>query len=276
MRFSFLFILSFLSIHFVKGQVENNKEAIVKNKVKSSVERHCFYNSSESCTTFFKSFDKRGNVTEWNMGRLGGFSKYQYNDKNQKIASFWIHKSDTSKIDTLLFTYDSLNEIIFDGRDRFKNLYDAKDRLIKHISINSNNKSDTPYTTFKSYEHDFYNNLTNEIHYENNEVVNSICYEYDSKLRLIQKKEYDTKYIVFRNKEYAEYKKPIEYFLTKITYDAKGRIKEKYDYHSDPCMSLDDHFTFKYFYKPNGLLRKATVFKKDKLKFTITYEYTFY
>lgn len=314
MKFNLIIILSFLSIYFSHAQVENTKEAIVKNKVKSSTERHCFTGSSGSCTVIYEAYDRRGNMIEWDMGRLGTRYKYIYDHKDRKVATIWVDKIDSTKIDTIRFSHDKHNEIVSEKNNpypynskNFTNYYDQKNRLTKRLSKSKNHENDsiikthifewtsfdkikseksfiikigqekdTLYPALTTYEYDIYENLTREIHYKDNEIVNTICYDYDTSLRLIQKKEYDEKSIEFWNNEYAEYKDRIEYYSTKITYDSKGRIKEKYTYFSDPCMSLDDHFTYKHFYKKNDLLHKVEVSRENKLRFTISYEYSFY
>ncbi len=311
MKFTLITILSFFSIHFTYSQVTNTKEAIVKNKVKSSTERYCFTNSSESCTTVYQAYDKRGNTVEWDMQRLGTKYEYVYDSKNRKIAKFWINKSATTKIDTTEYIYDTYNQIISKKTPEYnkvyKNSYDEKNRLVKRIytftnqdkdstaeieiytwtsfnkikseyffTLKKGQEKDTLHSTFNSFEYDIYENLTRKIHYKDNKIINTICYDYDTSLRLSEQKEYDDESIEFWNSEYAEYKDRIEYYVTKITYDSKGRIEEKYTYFNDPCMSLDDHFTFKHFYKKNDLLQKIEVIAKDKIMFTISFTYTFY
>ena len=187
------------------------------------------------------------------------------------------------------------------------NTYDAKNRLTKRISKSKSHdndsiistatftwtafdaiesksifsviqgkEQDTLYSTLKIYEYDVYENLTQEIHYKDRDIINTICYDYDASLRLIQKKEHDYDRIESANKHKYGGRDDIDVFLTILTYDTKGRVKEKYTYFSDPCMSLDDHFTYKHFYKRNGLLKKVEASNKHRKMFTITYDYTFY
>ncbi|EDP97595.1 hypothetical protein U8527_04560 [Kordia algicida OT-1] len=101
-------------------------------------------------------------------------------------------------------------------------------------------------------------------------------YEYDTFCRLVERREFDKSRLEFWNTEYAQYKKPITYFLTNISYDEKGRINEKYDYFSDPCESMDDHYLFKNFYKSNDLLEKTEIFFRGRRVSTTRYSYTFY
>lgn len=309
-----LIISSILAIYFSHAQVENTKEAIVKNKVKTSIEKHCFTGSSGSCTVIYEAYDRRGNMIEWDMGRLGTRYKYSYDNKDRKIATIWVNKIDSTKVDTIYFSHDIHNEIVSEKNNPYpynsknhKNYYDQKNRLIKRISKSKNHENDsimkthifewtpfdkikseksfiskleqekdTLYPTLTTYEYDTYENLTKEIYYKDNKVVNTICYDYDASLRLIQKKEFDEDQIKSLNEYKYGGREDIDVLLTTFSYDSKGRIKEKYTYFSDPCMSLDDHFTYKHFYKRNGLLDRVEVFKEGKLRFTISYEYSFY
>jgi len=314
MKYSFIVILNILLIFFAKAQVGNSKDIIIKNNVKSSLEKHCFTNSSGSCSVIFEAYDRRGNMTEWNMGRLGTRYKYLYDQKNRKTATIWIDKIDSTKVDTIHFAYDGFDELILEDNNPYPhnskynmNSYDQKGRLIKRISsakkhdndslvkahifewtsfdkiksehfftLKKGKEQDTLYSTLKTYEYDVYENLIQEIHYKDRDIVNTICYDYDASLRLIQKKEHDYDRIESANEYKYGGRDDIDVFLTTFTYDAKGRIKEKYTYFSDPCMSLDDHFTYKHFYKRNGLLNKVEASNTHRKIFTITYEYTFY
>ncbi|AXG69741.1 RHS Repeat protein [Kordia sp. SMS9] len=314
MKTYLLSIIAIFSIYNSNAQVENTKEAIVKNKVKSSEERHCFIGSSGSCTVIYEAYDNRGNIIEWNMGRLGTRYKYQYDQKNRKVATIWIDKSDTTKVDTILFKYDEFDKLVSENNNPYphnsenlKNWYDHKNRLIKQISRSKNHEqdsiisttilewtdfdkmkseyrfshkldaeNDTLYTHKKIYEYDSYENLTREVHSKNNEVFNTICYEYDASLRLIKKSTDNSNRIKMLNEHKYGNRKDIDVLLTTFTYDSQGRIKEKYTYFSDPCMSLDNHFTYKHFYKKNGLLDYVNVFEEEMLRFTISYKYTFY
>jgi hypothetical protein len=63
---------------------------------------------------------------------------------------------------------------------------------------------------------------------------------------------------------------------TRIEYAENGLIREEYMFVSDPCMSLENHFLFRYFYDERGLRTRADVYEEGDLSFQITYEYEFW
>ena len=276
MNLHFLHIISLLLAYFTNAQT-CMKEAIIKNKVKLVTETHYWDTPESSCSVFIKTYDKQGNMIGWSMQRLGFRDEYVYDQQNRKIATIRISKSANSTRDTILRkTYDQYGNLTFDGYNVFQNIYDDKNRLIKRIPVANSYSKDTVYSTFKTYKYDIHDNLIKETHYKDAKIENTIFYEYDSSCKLIEKREYNKSSIESFNKEYAEYKQPIVYFLTNIRYNQKGKIKEMYEFYSDRCMSFEDHYTFKYYYKPNGLLDKKEVFFTGRHKFSIKYEYTYY
>ena len=295
----------------ITAQIGNDKTIIVKNKVKSSFEKHCFSGSNSGCTAIWEKYDEKGNSIEWNMGRLGSIYRNIYDRKNNKIFTLWVDKTDSTKIDTIAYVYDKRNKIIQEGLDTFENFYNQKQQLIKQVSesinINENivrktknihwtsfDKIKTEITTvkilevkkktdldklrvyYKKYIYDDDNNLSKETHFHNDTLTNTIFYNYDSSNRLVKKREKDISRIETINSMKFGNREDISELITKISYDDNGFIKEKYTYFSDPCMSLDNHFLYKHFYLENGLLKSVDVYEKDYLVFTISYEYEYY
>ncbi|KAB1160516.1 hypothetical protein F7018_01175 [Tenacibaculum aiptasiae] len=298
-------------IQTISAQIENNKNLILKNKVKESFEIHCFSGSNSSCTSITEKYDRKGNSIEWNMGRLGMIRRNIYNKNNYKILTLYIDKLDSTKIDSIPYIFDKNNQLTQEGENKFENFYNSKKQLIKQITKNHDNKKKiiqktktiawtsfekvkketietllfetTKPTKYKKldisyveYEYDKKKNLIKEIHYKNNVIINTIIYTYDSSNRLIEKREKDIQEIELLNDIKFSKREDINELITKISYNKNGSIKSKYTYFSDPCMGLDDHYLYKHFYLKNGLLKKADVYKKSDLIFTITYQYEYY
>lgn len=309
-----IFISIILCISFLQNasaQIENDKEQIVKNKVKSSFEKHCFLNSNSSCTSIFEEYDREGNTITWDMGRLGTRYKNIYNTKNQKVLTLWIDKIDPTQIDSIRYAYDKNNQLIKDWEKEFKNTYNKKQQLIRQVHKSQNNEKNSvletrtiDWTIFdkmesetittevleasektkyqkletycKKYEYNQDHLLIEEVHYINDTIVNTIVYTYDTLHRLVEKREKDVSRIKNINRMKFGNRKDIDELITKITYNKNGSIKEKFTYFSDPCMSLDNHFLYKHFYQKNGLLERADVYENNTLAFTISYEYEYY
>ena len=79
------------------GQLDNHKDLIKRNKVKSQIERLC----NNSCSTKYSGYDKRGNLFEFDFYRTGTRYKYFYDGQDNNTMILWIDKNDPTKIDTL-------------------------------------------------------------------------------------------------------------------------------------------------------------------------------
>ncbi|MCH2195174.1 hypothetical protein [Kordia sp.] len=273
MKTYFLSIISVFSF-FIANAQSITKKAIAKNKVKTITKKEYYTNSSEGCNTSTTTYDSKGNTIKWDMKRLGFFFEYKYDEQDRKIELIRKSKSDSTDVYIMKTTYDEQGNILIDNGTEYQNFYDKKNHLIKSVKLDDD--ENTANNLLKTYQYDSSGNLIKEVHFENTKIVNTILYEYDTFCRLVEKREYDKSSIKYRNEEYAKYKKPIAYFLSNISYDELGRIKEEYSYFSDPCISIDDHYTFKNFYKLSDLLERTEVFFRDKHVSTTNYSYTFY
>ena len=298
-------------VQSISAQIGNDKDLIVKNKVKESFEKHCFTGSNSSCSAIWEKYDRNGNSIEWNMGRLGTIYRNIYDKNDNKIFTLWVDKIDTTEIDTIPYVYDKNNQLIQDGEDTFENFYNSKQLLVKQLSESQNNEENivrktktidwtntgkvkteiikteiiettkpTEYEKLnvycKEFEYDQNNNLSKETHYQNDVVTNTILYNYDLSNRLIEKREKNISRIERINRMNFGNRSDIKELVTRIEYNQNGSIKEKYTYFSDPCMSLDNHYLYKHFYLDNGLLERADVYEEDNLVFSISYEYEYY
>ncbi|WP_412985520.1 hypothetical protein [Pontimicrobium sp. IMCC45349] len=296
----------FLSVSFIGfAQEENSQKVIANNKVKEAFIKYSNNSSSSSCRSIVKKYDKKGNEIEFNMQRLGSIYKTVYNDQNDKILHLRIEKNDTTKVDSLFYAYDKFHQLILVNGEKFENTYNDNNQLIRqaNVVIGDNGfiykktieKSWTPFNqiktdletlekikevdgrtaysnlklTCKEYQYDSEENLISEVHYVDDIAMKSILFEYDSLNRLVEKKVKET-VRTFDNTEY------IEEFTTKLSYNRNGKISKKYNYFSDPCMSVEGHFLFKHQYHSNGLLRKVQAFEGNNLVFVITYKYEYY
>ncbi|WP_291725308.1 hypothetical protein [Bernardetia sp.] len=299
----------------VLAQVGNEKSIIVRNKVKESFEKHRLTGSNSDCTTIIEKYDKNGNTIEWKMGRMEAVSiGHKYDENDNLILTYWIDKSDNVYYDSTIYRYDQHGTLIQRNEEVFKNTYDSASQLIKQTSKGKNRDGDIiketkimDWTSFgkiktktiktemldttnrldykvldtyrKEYEYHKNINIAKEIHYKNDTIINTISYKYDVANRLIDKREKDIEeisninYMTFRGKNKP---KNITELITKISYNKDGSIKEKYTHFFDPCMSLNNHYLFKHFYKKSGLLEKVDVYEEDNLIFTISYEYKYF
>lgn len=267
------FIFAAFCLFLSHAQATLTKETIARNKVKTITEKEFDNNSNEGCNTYFTTYDRNGNLIKWNWQRIGSFFEYEYDEKDREVAMIRKSKYDSTDVHIMRTTYDKHDNITSDYSNKFKNFYDKKNRLIKSVTLDD---EDVLSNTFKTYKYNTDGNLIKEVHYENNTIENTILNTYDTSCRLVERREYNKSRIEFRNKEYAAYKKPIPYFLTNISYDEKGRIKEKYQYYSDPCESMDDHYLYKNFYTSNDLLEKTELFFRGRRVSTTRYTYTFH
>jgi len=273
MKIYYAILLAFFSFFLSHAQATITKKTIINTKVKTITKKEFDNNSNEGCNTIITTYDRRGNIIKWNWERIGSFFEYEYDEKGREIAMLRRSKSDSTDVYVMKTTYDKYGSITSDDSNKFQNFYDEKNRLIKSVTLDD---KDILTDTFKTYTYDINDQVVKEVHYKKNNIENTILYEYDTSCRLVERREFNKSRLAFRNEEYAAYKKPISYFLTNIKYDEKGRIKEKYQYYSDPCESMDDHYTFKNFYKSNDLLDKTEMFFRGRRISTTEYSYTYY
>lgn len=307
----FLLILS----HITFGQIGNNQDVIIKNRVRSSLEKHCFTNSEGSCSIIYEEYDQRGNNIEWDMWRMSIVYRDVYDENNNVIMTLWIDKADSTEVDTQFFKYDVHNELIQQVVDKdtteIKNTYDKAGRLIKSVAQSKNiernivknitiktwtsfNKVETETTRTEiietnkktkykknstskvEYTYDKHKNLSKKTHYKADTISKTISYQYDSKNRLIQELEDNPPRAKLANNMKFSNRKDIQQFKTTVTYNNKEQIEEVYTYFSDPCMSLDNHFLYKHHYLSNGLINFIDVYENEKLTFSIKYQYEYF
>lgn len=307
-------LLSFIQLSYC--QAENDQKIIQKNNVKSSIQKHCFTNSQSSCSVIYEKYDQRGNIIEWNMGRLGSFRRFVYDKNNNLILKLWVDKSDTTKIDSIIYEYDRYNNLTkqtdigpINHIIEYENIYDKQNRLIKTFSKSKSNDGKTilrtttrNWTSFDKikteqsqseilkkdwkggannnrkivYNYDSNQNLIKKVFYQSDTINKIVKYRYDDQNRCIEKREDDPTHAKRVNDMKFSNRKDIKIFTTKTKYNKEGQIDELFTYFSDPCLSLDDHYLYKHHYLENGLIDSVNVFKGDKVMFTIQFEYEYY
>lgn len=299
----------------LSGQVSNKREVLVKNGVKQVRERHCFPHSDGTCRAIWTAYDRRGNMTEWNMGRLGTRYLHTYDDRNNMTCTIWVDKWDSTDVDSFPKTYDRFDNVVmeFNGNDtlHYQHEYDNNGRLRNtkqgFFDGDSNwvSKNTTwHWTTFDSLYQKIttivttpYGGDTSSSTLEQLSVVNElndekmlikstsykgifpyriVTYRYDDQGRLIEKQDVDSARMARANRRKEAPREDIDAFVTRIQYNEAGQIAEKYAYTSDPCMSLDNHYRFVHHYHDHGLLDYVDVFETKRLVFTIKYEYEFF
>ncbi|MEM6630927.1 MAG: RHS repeat domain-containing protein [Bacteroidota bacterium] len=312
----FLLLVLLVPAHFSHAQPKNDKKILIQSKVKSSLERHCFQNSEETCSIIYEVYDRRGNTVEWDMGRLGIRYRSAYDIAGNQILKLWIDKLDTTQIDTFKFLYDQHKHLVEEiTPDRsikaYEHLYDKKGQLIKTISKRMNgvgnivqetierqwthfgkqSKKVSTTLTFEvnhkteihtysrsqvEFDYDLNHNLIQETHYSGDTVSKTITYSYDDQNRLLEKLDDDPYRIGLMNRRPNLRRESFEVFRTAYTYNEKGQISGLFTYFMDPCMSLDNHFLYKPYYQENGLLSYIDVYEYGKLRFSIEYDYEYY
>ena len=132
------------SLICLSAQVGNSREVLVKNKVKSSLEKQCFCDPDAedftgSCTVIAREYDRQGNLTFYNFYRIGTNYRYIYDERGNEIMTLWI----SDQTDTLRTEYDEHDNPIFETYPEQEpiltnNKYDRDDRLIKTVSDQEN------------------------------------------------------------------------------------------------------------------------------------------
>jgi YD repeat-containing protein len=287
------------------SQVNAEQEVLVRNSVKSITEKHCFPNQEGYCTVISQTVDRNGNITGYHMHRMGSRYEYEYDEYNRLISEYRISGDNIERIEYVYNDRGDLIEIIGKGFHKtYRNFYDHRARLIKQIEDYVNYKGEevrtivvkdwsssdellkeSSYTTCdgdhvntrfpmhtKRIEYNKAGQPITEIQMEGNRVVNDIQYNYRDNGALwasIQFDLSDSGYV-------TESGFKMDNKQTRIEYAENGLIREEYMFVSDPCMSLENHFLFRYFYDERGLRTRADVYEEGDLSFQITYEYEFW
>ncbi len=297
-----------------KIETRNPRSLIVKNKVKSSTETLCFIDSDGSCSAYYEEYDKRGNITLSHLTRLGTRNKYVFDEHDNCIMDIW--DSGPEERDTVKHFYDSNNQLIKEiypssSPTIYEYEYNADGYLTKVISESENSDGNTVvekvdkilnplgkptrqvttteilgdegqdkfkkhYLKLEEYGYDTNGNLISIIYFAADTIEKKVQYKYDEQNRLVEKIEEDPQRSQYSNPLRGKDKAGKGYFKTTIKYAADGRIDEFYSYFSDPCMSMENHFLYKYNYLPNGLIEHLDVYEEGVLALTEKYEYTFY
>ena len=259
MKIQILIIIKLILVaQLCLAQIDNSKTILVKNNVKSVLEEMCH----GSCTAQYAEYDRKGNLVEFNFFRAGTLNRYKYDEDGNRLMTFWIDKSDTTKIDTLYpkdfiprndnrFFFEEYNE---NGHQLIKTWQDEK------III----------------EYNEHCNLVSEIRFKANEIIHQSFINYDEQQRILEQKIINKKSLKWLNKGREENEK-IDAIIKRYKYNDKGQIIELYTYFSDPCMGIDNHFNYIYNYHDGGLIESAEAYgNTKKLAFTLGYEYEFY
>jgi len=248
-------VISFMLPCMLYGQLENKKEVLVRNAVKSEIEQTC----TGSCSAQYSEYDKRGNLIEWNFFRLGSICKYLYDDSDNELMALWINKLDTSKIDTLYRT------------EEHQNYVENYDAALRQLTKKGDNERII-------ITYDKRNNPIEERKFVKGALVYTESIKYDIKGRLDEKRivNMDALESINYNRDRIG-KQPLLALVEQFKYNDDDQIIELYTYFSDPCMSLDNHFRYVYTYYENGLIKEAEVYEEGlDLAFTLEYEYEFY
>lgn len=257
--FKVIFTILLLAFNYnAVGQPDNSKAVLVKNKVKSILEKTC----SGVCSAQYSEFDTRGNLIAFDFLRAGTRYRYIYNKQNEILMTLWIDKSESSKIDTL-YPDDEYLHIK-------KRVYWEEYLKDGHLLIQSNEESE-----IRSFFNENCNLIEKQV-FENDTLLSQENIKYDSQSRVVEKIKVNKQWLKILNSS-REDKEKITALIERCKYNSEGQLIEHYKYFSDPCMGFDNHFLYIYTYHDNGLIANAEAFENGKqLAFTIEYEYDFF
>lgn len=254
------FLIPFLFLsQTTLAQVENAKAILQQNKVKSELERLC----NSSCSTQYSEFDQRGNMIEHNFYRVGTLYQFIYDDQDNKIMTLWIDKSDPSQIDTL---YDADLKPTKDKNNYREESFNEGKLLIKY------GEGDEVYKYI--YNDDC--RLILEQRFKKDTLTYEESTRFDEESRLLEKIT-KNKVRLARLNRHRTAEEKVEAIIERYEYNKQGQVTKSYSYFLDPCMNLDNHFLYVYYYHENGLIESINAFEMGKdHAFSLEYEYEFY
>lgn len=280
------------------------QDNLVRNNVKTILEKHCFPNQEGSCTVISQDVDRMGNICGYHMHRMGTRYEYKYDEQSRLQAEYAISGEEIDSTEYVYNERGDLLEIIGKGfRKTYQNFYDYRGRLVKQIEKDVNGEGEEVMTTVvkdwsssdelleessytncegdhtktefliqsKKMEYNQSGQPTREIYMEDGKTVKDTRYSYRENGTLFETVEVDYSFAI----RVTESGQQVENEPSWIRYTENGLVIEEYTYVSDPCMSLENYFLFKYFYDENGLRTLADVFEDGELSFQITYQYEY-
>lgn len=266
--------------------LENDKKILGKNKVRSLTIVELF--ADDACLHQVTEYDKRGNETKYDLLRLDHYYRSVYDSLNQKVQELKVDRKNEQQVDSTFFEYDKQGSVV-----KEKSVYYYGNERNEHVMFYSYdyNESGKPIKQcqlieeeevwqeilLNEYVYDENGQLEKLLQYLDGEAAITEFYQYNEDSLLVRKDVDDPTWFERVNMMKIKQRPNITEQYTTYTYNEQLQIIEVYQYFSDPCLSMDDYYAYRYTYLPNGLIEGVEVWeKRQKMVSKVRFDYGFH
>jgi len=266
--------------------LENNKKLLVANDVQSLTIVELFADST--CLHQKIEFDKNGNETKYDLLRLDHYYKNIYDSLNRKVQELKVDKADETQVDSTFFDYDDFGNVVKETsvyyygeeRNEFVMLYSYEyndlGKKLKQCQLEEGEDGKQQEVLLNEYIYNETGNLEKVLQYMNDDVAITEFYQYNDNSLLLRKDVDDPTWFERINMMKIKQRPNINEQYSTYTYNGNQQLTEIYQYFSDPCLSMDDYYAYRYSYLPNGLIAGVEVWeKRQKLVSKVRFDYGF-
>ncbi len=264
--------------------LENDKKLLAANKIQSLSIVELFADST--CLHQKMQYDVHGNETKYDLLRLDHYYKSFYDDLNRKVQELKVDKNGEEPMDSTFFEYDEYGNVeketsvYYYGNERnefvmtYNYEYNDLGKKVKQCQMGESESEKKEEILLTEYVYNKAGNLEKVLQFMDGEVAITEFYQYNEDNLLIRKDIDDPTWFERVNMMKIKQRPNISEQYSTYTYDGRQRVTEVYQYFSDPCLSMDDYYAYRYSYLPNGLIAGIEVWeKRQKLVSKVRFDY---
>ncbi len=256
--------------------IENDRKTLADNKVQSLRIVELFADST--CLHQTMDFDTLGNEIRYDLLRLDHFYKSVYDTSHRKVQELKVDKNNEQQVDITFFEYNTHGNVVketsvyYYGEERsefsqyFRYEYDSLGNPLKKCQLLEEEEGSSKWreVLLEEFVYNEANKLKEVQHFMDGEVASTDFYTYNSDSLLIRKEVDDPTWFERVNMMKIKDRPDIRDQYTAYTYNGNGQITEVYQYFSDPCLSMDNYYAYRYTYHSNGLIDEIEVWEERK------------
>ena len=271
----FLLIPLIMASNTSHGQfLENDKDLLAANNIQSLTIVELFADST--CLHQVMEYDSQGNEIKYDLLRLGHYYRSVYDTSRRKVQELKVDKSDETQVDSTFFEYDEHGSVIketsvyFYGEERsefsqfFRYEYDSLGNPLKQCQLLEEEDGTWQEILLNEYVYNARNQLEKVLQYIDGEVAAMEFYQYNEDSLLIRRDVDDPTWFERTNMMKIKERPDISEQYTTYAYNDKQQVIEVYQYFSDPCLTMDNYYAYRYTYLPNGLIAEIEVWEERK------------
>ncbi len=252
----------------------NDSTLLAKNRVQSLTIVELFADST--CLHQKMDYDERGNEIKYDLLRLDHYYQSVYDEQQRKVEELKVDRSDEKRVDTTHFEYDKHGSVVTEtsvyyyGEDRsefvmrYNYAYNDSGKVLKKCQLIEEEGGELQEILLNEYVYNERGDLEKVLQYMDEEVAVTEFYQYNEDSLLVRKDVDDPSWFERVNMMKIKERPNIQDQYTSYVYNDDRQIMEVYQYFSDPCLSMDNYYAYRYTYLPNGLIAGIEVWEERK------------